>query len=156
MNYYEITNTIRQELEATNQIKVVTHGSLEDVDLARQTIYPLAHITPSAAATTEKTIQWSFSIVVMDIVDFNKYDLRDQENPFYGTDNKQDVLNTIMYALQKMVSRFRRGTPYSNLVRLVSEPTYEPFVDRYENLLAGWSIQLQLETPNTDVDYGIC
>ena len=156
MNYYEITDTIRQELMATNEIKVVTHGSIEDVDLARQTIYPLAHITPSSAQTTDKTIQWSFTIVVMDIVDFNKYDLRDQDNPFYGTDNKQDVLNYVMYTLQKMVDRFRRGTPFSDLVRLAAEPTYEPFVDRYENLLAGWSITLQLETPNTSVDYGIC
>jgi hypothetical protein len=45
------------------------------------------------------TVSFNLSILVMDIVDESKGDIRDEVDPFYGMDNTQDVLNSTLVVL---------------------------------------------------------
>ena len=48
--FYNITKTLKDTLEAHSQVNVVTFGDIFDVDLNKQTIFPLAHIMINQAS----------------------------------------------------------------------------------------------------------
>lgn len=156
MTYYEITELLHTTLtDSRVDFSTITHGSIEDVDLARQTIFPLAHVTPSTATLGDKTITYSMNIAALDIVDYNKDDLRDETNPFYGTDNKMDVLSDLSVRLQIAVDIIRRKLSDRNIT-IESNITLTPFVDRFENLLAGWETTWSISIPSSAVNQGAC
>jgi hypothetical protein len=47
--FYDITKKLKDTLEAHSQVNVVTTGDLFDVDLNKQTIFPLSHIVVNQA-----------------------------------------------------------------------------------------------------------
>jgi hypothetical protein len=87
----------------------------------------------------------------MDVVDETKENTRDQNEPFYGTNNEQDILNTQLAVINDLVSKLRKGTLYTDLYQLSSTPTCVPFTERFENLLAGWTATFDVILPNTEI-----
>lgn len=156
MTYYEITELLYNTFtDSRVNFSTITHGSIEDVDLARQTIFPLAHVTPSSATLGDKTISYSMNIAALDIVDFNKDDLREETNPYYGTDNKMDVLSDLAVRVQIAADIIRRKLSDRNIT-IDSNITMTPFVDRFENLLAGWEATFTITIPSSAVNQGAC
>jgi hypothetical protein len=70
---------------------------------------------------------------------------------FIGNDNEQDILNTQLSVLNKLVMILRKGTLYLNKYQLVGDPSCEPFFERFENQLAGWSCTMDIQVQN-DID----
>ena len=103
--FYNITKTIKDTLEANSQVNVVTYGDIYDVDLNKQTIFPLAHIMVNQATIQEQTITMNISVIVMDIVDVTKENPRDEAEPFFGTSNEQDILNTQLAVLNDLTAK---------------------------------------------------
>jgi hypothetical protein len=156
MTYYEITDILYDILKDSRVgFSTITHGSIEDVDLARQTIFPLAHITPATATIGERTITYNMNIAVLDIVDFNKKDLRDQAIPFEGIDNKMDVLSDLLVRLQIAADIINRKIDINN-VDIDTNINCTPFVDRFENQLAGWETTFVITLPSSAVNQGAC
>jgi hypothetical protein len=149
--FYNITKTIKDTLEANSQVNVVTFGDIFDVDLNKQTIFPLAHIMVNQATIDEQTVTINLSVMAMDIVDVSKADPRDQNEIFYGTGNEQDVLNTQLAVLNDLMAQLKRGTLYTDLYQLSGSPTCIPFTERFENLLAGWTATFDVILPNTEI-----
>lgn len=147
--YYEITEALKNELE--NEItKTVTLGDISEVDLNRRSIFPLAHIICTAANIGEQILTFDFSILFMDIVDYSEQSSKDASEPFYGHNNIQDVHNTQLAAANLITQSMRRGSLWDSKYKLVSDPAAEPFQDRFENTLAGWTLNFSVEVPNTD------
>jgi len=149
--FYNITKTIKDTLEANSQVNVVTYGDIYDVDLNKQTIFPLAHIMVNQATIQEQTITMNISVIVMDIVDVTKENPRDEAEPFFGTSNEQDILNTQLAVLNDLTTKLYRGTLYTDLYQLSSPPNCVPFTERFENLLAGWTGTFDIILPNTEI-----
>ena len=42
--YYQITQTIKDQLLADENVNTVTTGDITEIDLSKQTIFPLSHI----------------------------------------------------------------------------------------------------------------
>jgi hypothetical protein len=135
--FYDITKKLKDTLEAHSQVNVVTTGDLFDVDLNKQTIFPLSHIVVNQATFEGQVVRMNVSIVCMDVVDETKENPRDQAEPFYGINNEQDILNTQLAVINDVVQELRRGTLYSDLYQLDGNPICTPFTERFENLLAG-------------------
>jgi len=93
----------------------------------------------------------SVSLVCMDVVDDTKEDPRAQPEPFYGTSNVQDILNTQLAVINDVVQELRRGTLYSDLYQLDGNPICTPFLERFENLLAGWTATFDVLLANTEI-----
>lgn len=148
--YYYIVNTLKTYLSNLNFINTITIGDIFSVDLTKQTIFPLAHIIVNTATIAETTMTLNVSILFMDIVDDSKQLITDI---WQGNDNEQDVLNTQLTLAQKLTSDLLRGSLYSSLVQIQSEPTAEPFIDRFENKVAGWTLTFDVIVPN---DMTIC
>ena len=149
--FYNITKTIKDTLEANNQVNVVTYGDIFDIDLNKQTIFPLSHITVNQATFEGQIVRMNISVICMDVVDETKENPRAQEEPFYGISNEQDILNTQLAVLNDVVTELRRGTLYTDLYQLDGNPICIPFSERFENLLAGWTATFDVLLPNTEI-----
>ena len=146
-SFFKITQALKTEL-TTQGFNVVTLGDTFKVDIARQTIFPYAHIVPGGFVKQGKITEWDFKIIAMDIVDFNKDDLRDEAEPFYSTDNMQDVLNDIANRLSQVIEQFQRGQYWDEYLRVTDDVGGDSFTERFENLLAGWELDVTIQAPN--------
>lgn len=143
--YYYVVNTLKDYLKSNDFINTVSIGDIFGVDLNKQTIFPLAHIIVNNATLAENTTSLNISILFMDIVDDSKSEITDI---WEGNDNEQDVLNTQLSLASKLTADLVRGYLYSNLIQVTTEPIAEPFVDRFENKIAGWTLTFDVIIPN--------
>jgi hypothetical protein len=86
----------------------------------------------------------------MDLVDESKADVTDK---FLGNNNEQDVLNTQMAVIGRLMELLRRGDLFTELYQLDGQPSLEAFVDRFDNKVAGWAVTFNVLVPN---DMTIC
>lgn len=143
--YYYVVNTLKDYLKSNDFINTVSIGDIFGVDLNKQTIFPLAHIIVNNAQLAESTTSLNISILFMDIVDESKAEITDI---WEGNDNEQDVLNTQLALASKLTADLVRGYLYSNLIQVTTQPNAEPFVDRFENKIAGWTLTFDVTIPN--------
>ena len=148
--YYYIINTLKDYIKNNGFTNTVTTGNIFDVDLAKQTIFPLVHIMVNNAVINENTMSFNVSILFMDIVDESKSEITDL---WLGNDNEEDILNTQLAVANRLISDMLRGDLYSSLVQTTAPVNCEPFVDRFENKLAGWTATFDVIVPN---DMTIC
>lgn len=143
--FYTIIDKLKAHLDADIFVNTVTEGDIFKVDLAKQTIFPLAHIMVNTATFEGNVIRFNVSLIAMDIVDVSKDEMT---NIYLGNDNEQDVLNTQLVVLNRAYELMRRGDMYSDLYQVDGNPTCEPFTERFENLLAGWTMTFDVLIPN--------
>jgi hypothetical protein len=148
--FYNVTKELKTALAAEPFVNTVTFGSLDDVDLNKQTIFPLSHIIVNNTTVGTKTLTFNISILAMDIVDISKAATTDI---FVGNDNEQDVLNTQLGLLTRIINILQRGDLYTELYQVQGDVSCEPFVDRFENKLAGWTATFDVVVQN---DMTIC
>jgi len=148
--FYNVTKIIKDALNAEPFVNTVSYGSLDDVDLNKQTIFPLSHIIVNNCNVVSNTMTFNISILAMDIVDESKDEVTDI---FVGNDNEQDVLNTQLEVLNRVVALLQRGDLYTDLFQIEGTVGCEPFVDRFENKLAGWAATFDVLVKN---DMTIC
>ena len=147
--FYLVVDEIKNELINNPSIKTMTFGDITDVDLQKQTIFPLAHMIIENVVHAEKTMQFSFTILTMEQIDSTKEYVDDL---FLGNSNTHDILNTQLSVSNKLITRLRKGQMYEDGYQLVGDATCEPFFDRFDNLLAGWATSFTVEIFN-DLDY---
>ena len=148
--YYQLTSTIEEQLRGTEFTNTVSIGDISNVNLNKQDIFPLAHIIVNSVSAEEQVLRFNVSILACDIVDQSKDLTTDR---FTGNDNEQDILNTQLLVLNKLIQKLRMGTLHQDMYQLDGNPTLTPFLDRFENQLAGWSADLTVLIYN---DINIC
>jgi hypothetical protein len=148
--FYLLTETIKDQLLGDVNVNTVTTGDIYDIDLAKQSIFPLSHIIINSVSTQEQTLTFNISVLSMDIVDESKEATTDI---FRGNNNEQDILNTQLAVLNKLVMVLRKGTLYNDQYQLNGDATLEPFYERFDNRLAGWSATFDVFVKN---DITIC
>ena len=148
--FYQVTDKLKTLLNAEPFVNTVTYGSIDDVDLDKQSIFPLSHIIVNNALVGTKTTTFNISVLAMDIVDISNDEVTDV---FVGNDNEQDVLNTQLALLTRVINELQRGDSYTDKYQVEENVTCEPFVDRFENKLAGWTATFNVIVVN---DMTIC
>ncbi|QDP65252.1 MAG: hypothetical protein Unbinned2819contig1004_43 [Prokaryotic dsDNA virus sp.] len=143
--YYTLLTKLQTELNNDPLINTVSEGDIFSVDLEKQTIFPLCHIMINNATFVDNVIQYNISILAMDVVDISK---EETTNKFRGNDNEQDILNTQISVLNRLYEKLRRGNLYDDNYQVDGTPNCEPFIDRFENKLAGWTMTFNINTPN--------
>lgn len=146
--FYQVTDTIKDQLLSDVNVNNVTTGDITKVDLSKQTMFPLSHIIVNSVSNEDRVLRFNLSILCMDIVDVSKEEVVDI---FRGNDNEQDVLNTQLAVLNKLAQVLRGGTLHQDLYQLDGTPSLEPFYDRFENEMAGWAMTFDVLV-NNDID----
>jgi len=149
--FYDILDKIKDELRMNPNVFSVTYGDITKVDLDKTTIFPLSHLNISNAIIGEHTVSFTLQLLCVDIVDYNKDSSPDDE--FYGNDNMQDILNSQLQVVNDVIAQLRRGTLFTDRLQVLGDVTVQPFMDRFENELAGWGADIVIEMPN---DISIC
>tara|TARA_R110000787_G_scaffold77490_2_gene170180 strand:- start:582 stop:1070 length:489 start_codon:yes stop_codon:yes gene_type:complete len=145
-SYIELIETLRNTCLNNKSITTVSLGDLSEVDLEKQTIYPLAHIQIGSANFSSTIITYDVSILFMDIV---HSDSTENEAVIYNNDNENFVFNTMLNAGNHVTDEFNSGILNDGNTRIMRETvTAEPFKDRFEDLVAGWAFSFQIETRN--------
>ena len=144
-SFYNLTTKIKDILQADENTNTVTFGDITEVDLNKQTIFPLAHIMINNVTDNGQTLSYNISVMAMDIVDTSKEETADV---FVGNNNRQDVLNTQLTVLNRLHQKLRKGTPHQDGYHLEGSASLEAFFDRFENELAGWVSTLDIVTIN--------
>jgi hypothetical protein len=129
---YRVLEKIKEVLVANIDVNTVTYGDITQVDLDKQTIYPLRHVMLNTVVSNEQVLRFNISIIAMDIVDVTK-----EEDDGYERSNEQDVLNTQLAVLNKTIQKMRIGTLYRDKFQIEGDVSIEPFTDRFENQVAG-------------------
>jgi hypothetical protein len=148
--FYRLTEAIKTELLEDKNINTVTTGDITEVNLNKQDIFPLGHIIINNVIDDEQVLRFNISILACDIVDQSKDLTVDR---FTGNNNVQDILNTQLAVLNRLIQRLRMGQLHTDMYQLEGSPNITPFYDRFENQLAGWTATLDVVIYN---DIYIC
>lgn len=143
--YYELLDKLKTHFDADPIVNTVTQGDIFKVDLSKQTIFPLVHIMVNNCTLDENTTTWNISLIAMDIVDLSKSATTDI---FLGNDNEIDVLNTQHAVLNRAYEIIKHGSLAYDLYMVEGTANLEPFTERFENYMAGWTMTFDVVTPN--------
>jgi hypothetical protein len=148
--FYQLTETIKEQLLNDINVNTVTTGDITKVDLSKQTIFPLSHIIVNSVTAQEQVLSFNITVMSMDIVDIDKEATTDI---FLGNDNEQDILNSQLAVQNRLIQLLKRGNLYRDKYQMEGDPTCEPFYERFENQLAGWACTMDILIEN---DISVC
>jgi hypothetical protein len=138
---YKIIKEIKDALLDEPFVNTVTEGDIFEIDLNKQTMFPLSHIIINQATHQGNVLSFNITVLLMDII--NQKD----------DSNKVDIWNTQLLVATRVLNRLNRGDLRDVFFELTGNPTYEPFTERFENDLAGWAITFDVLVRN---DVTIC
>lgn len=146
---YKIFDKLKELAEAQN-FKTVTFGTIDEVDLNRQNIYPLFHILMPSASQGDIATTFTINIIAADIVDVSK----EIEDSFSG-DNTIDILQEILQKLHNIFKglqlRYKVGDSDEYVgYDIMYNIEYSSFKERFTNLLSGWTVTCMIQVQNID------
>jgi len=141
--YNNLIDTLKELGAKHQQISTTTTGDIYDIDLEKNTLYPLMHINPINVTTGSFGVTYNFQIFVMDLVD--------NDNA-----NEQDVYNDVLQTCIDIISIFRNSKWQSQLTLDINAPVYftegdytlEPFTERFDQDVTGWVFQIGIVVAN--------
>ena len=145
-NFYKILDQLREFLLLSDFTNTVTFGEISDVDLDKLTNFPLVHLVIREAVIDENTIEFVLDVIAADVVDVSK---ELPEDKFLGNNNLQDILNTQLKVITD-ATNFFRNNDYSSGITITDTVRATPFLERFNNQLAGWEASISLKTSMQD------
>ena len=140
IGYYQIIETITTQLKADLFCKTVTSGSIFNIALNKQDIYPISHIVVNSFREEGSAFAYNLSVISMDLVN-------DDDS------NEQDVIHTQSMVGIRLVELLKRGNLFDDKFQLLGGANYEFFRDRFEDKVAGCTATFDMLIPN---DMTIC
>ena len=141
--YNNLIDTLKQLGVSHQNISTTTVGDIFDIDLEKNTKYPLMHINPVNVTTGRVGLTYNFQIFVMDLVEPDD-------------SNEQDVYNDVLQTCIDIISIFRNSKWQAQLTLDIDAPVYftegdytlEPFTERFDQAVTGWVFQIGIVVAN--------
>ena len=86
-SFYRVIDSIKDAVSAEPFNHQVTFGDIADIDLQKQSLFPLCHIMINSATITDNIVQQSMTIFLMDLVDASN---SEDASLFLGNDKSFD------------------------------------------------------------------
>ena len=91
-SFYNIIDKIKEVIVAEPFNNEITFGDIADVDLKKQSLFPLCHImVNNSTINNNYVVHLILLYFFMDLVDISNEQVTDL---YRGNDNRQDILNT--------------------------------------------------------------
>jgi len=148
-DYNNTVDTLKQLGANHYQIKTTTTGDLWEIDLEKNTMFPLMHINPVNAVAGTQEMTLNFQIFIMDLV-------------FPDQSNEQEVLSDCRQICNDLIGTFKNGESLllsnqglNDLPKYFTEGdiTIEPFTERFDSAVTGWVFTLPVVIEN---EYNTC
>ena len=165
-SYNNVINTLCRLGEYHEQISTVSVGDIFDINLEKMEKMPLLHINPTSVTTGDSELVYNFQIFVADLVsekdNWQTYQAAQLTKLLDPKNNEQQVWNQTLDICTDIISMLRHSAQQSLLgVNDINDPLYftddqftiEPFQERFDNLLCGWTFTIGIKVMN---DFGAC
>lgn len=132
-------------------IETFTCGEIEDIDTAKQTLFPLAHlILNNTTIGTNPVMTYNCTLLVMDLVtditELSSGSFNSITKNYKGITNLLDVWNTSQSTLSDIVV-YIQNNPQALDYNIETDVILTPFQQRFDNLLAGFGANLNIQVP---------
>ena len=165
--YNNVINTLLRLGEYHGQIHTTSVGDIWEVDLEKNTKFPLLHINPTTVVTGDSQLTYSFQIFIMDMVtEKDNWTLNNTSANFpklvKTLSNEQDVFNETLQIVTDFIGMLRHSSRQSlEGVDDINFPLYftqdqftiEPFQERFDNLCCGYVFNIGILVQN---DFQTC
>ena len=148
-SFYNIIDKIKEVIVAEPFNNEITFGDIADIDLKKQSLFPLSHVMVNNSTINNNYITFNITIFFMDLVDISNEQVIDL---YRGNDNRQDILNTQLALATRVIRVLQKSDLYKDKFELINPATCEPFTERFDNMLCGWAITFDCGT-NDDMTY---
>jgi len=142
-SFYNIIDKIKEVVVAEPFNNEITFGDIADIDLKKQSLFPLAHVMVSSSTINNNYVTFNITIFFMDLVDISNEQVTDL---YRGNDNRQDILNTQLALATRVMRILQKSDLYKDKFELINPATCEPFTERFDNMLAGWAVTFDCGT----------
>ena len=136
-SFYNVIDKIKEVVSAEPFNNEITFGDIADIDLKKQSLFPLAHIMVNNMSIEEQHVTFNITLFLMDLVDISN---EPDATLFLGNDNRQDILNTQAALATRVIRVLQKSDLYKDQFQLIGTASCEPFTERFDNMLAGWAI----------------
>ena len=165
--YNNVINTLLRIAEYHEQIHSSSVGDISEINLEKMQKFPLVHIQPTSVATGDSQLTYNFQLFICDAVtERDNWTLNNADANFsklYKTlSNEQDVFNETLQIATDFIGMLRHSSRQSlEGVNDINFPLYftqdqftiEPFQERFDNLLCGWTFNIGVLVQN---DFQTC
>jgi hypothetical protein len=164
--YNNVINTLCRLGEYHHQIATVSVGDIFDINLEKMEKMPLLHINPTSVQTGDSELVYSFQIFICDLVsekdNWETYQDEQLTKLIDPKNNEQQVWNQTLEICTDFIGMLRHSSRQSlDGVNDINEPLYftqdqfsiEPFQERFDNLLCGWTFTIGVKVMN---DFDTC
>ena len=165
-SYNNVINTLCRLGEYHAQITTVSVGDIWEIDMSKDTLFPLLHINPINVQTGESELIYNFQIFIADLVsekeNWETYQAEGLTKRLDNKNNEQEVFNQTLEISTDIISMLRHSIQQSLAgVNDINEALYftqdqftlEPFQERFDNLLCGYVFQIGVKVMN---DFDAC
>ena len=143
-SFYTVIEYLKDFLLQDIDVNTVTHGAVEDVDIDKKNIFPLAHILATGMSFPTGMVAYNFTIHILDQRNISKKKSTDK---WLKNDNELDNLATCGAVVNRLVSNLKRQ--YNDFdIDLLNEPNPIPVMYQFTNVLDGWQVDIQLGISN--------
>ena len=126
------------------QISTTTVGDIFDIDLEKNTKYPLMHLNPVNVQTRRTELVYNFQVFIMDLVEPD------------GS-NEQEVYSDVLQICIDIIGILSNSKWQSQLALDINAPVYfaegdftlEPFKERFDQSVTGWTFTIGLTVENS-------
>lgn len=150
MNQYtELLYYIQSLGEADTYVNTITQGEFDKLDLNKANIFPLLHMSITGGSFTNgQTVLFNVQIGCFNmrekITDINT-------DKFFNNDNEVDNMNETLAVLNRLWVNMYKNFQ-DNDITASENPSLEPVIEEYTNLLDGWIMTFDVELPNTTLN----
>ena len=141
--YNNVIETLKNLGTNHFQISTTTVGDIFDIDLEKNTKYPLMHLNPVNVTTRRTELVYNFQVFIMDLVEPD------------GS-NEQAVYSEVLQICIDIIAILSNSQFQAQLSLDINAPVYfaegdftlEPFKERFDQSVTGWVFNLGITVEN--------
>lgn len=164
--YNNVVNTLCRLGQYHDQISTVSVGDIYEINLEKMEKMPLLHINPTSVTTGDSELVYNFQLFICDLVsekdNWQTFQAKELTKLLDPKNNEQQVWNQTLEICTDFIGMLRHSTRQSLAgVNDINYPLYftedqftiEPFQERFDNLLCGWTFTIGIKVMN---DFDTC
>jgi hypothetical protein len=148
-NYKQIIQDLSGIAYYHPQINSFGYGDITqitmDIETKQEPVYTKMYVVPGEVVLAQNRLDYNFSIIILDQIDD---DLSNQQDVMSDTLEIAKDIFTILY--QSYTAQYG---DFSIYYEPLWGPNVVPFLERFETILGGWTLNITLEQP---FDYNTC
>ena len=140
-SYNNVIDALKCVAISHGMVNNVSSGSVDEVDLSANSVYPLVHIVPGNVTAGVQQVTFNFNILAMDLVKVDD-------------SNEQQVLSDTLQILIDTIAQYKHGLllgvqQNEGIYGQADDKDFsiEPFTERFDNVVSGWNCAFSITVP---------